>query len=87
MTRFVEGVFQSLHRFLARALMGTLTLSEWAMTGLSKLPAAVAAFLIALICSTCGALGLCVGAAFFLLKVRMMDECHPYYLETEVHEN
>jgi hypothetical protein len=51
--------------------MGTLTLSEWAMTGLSKLPAAVAAFLIALIYSTCGALSLCVGSAFFFLKVYM----------------
>ncbi|XP_021936660.1 GPI inositol-deacylase isoform X2 [Zootermopsis nevadensis] len=56
-------------RFLARSLTGTLTLSEWAMAGLSKLPAAVAAFLIALTCSTCGALSLCVGAAFFFLKL------------------
>ncbi|PNF36371.1 GPI inositol-deacylase, partial [Cryptotermes secundus] len=64
--------------FLAKALMGTLTLSEWAMTGLSKLPAAVAAFLLALIYSTCGALSLCVGAAFFFLKL-----CKTYenYLE------
>jgi hypothetical protein len=41
------------------------------MIGLSKLPAAVAAFLIALIYSTCGALSLCVAAAFFFLKVCM----------------
>jgi hypothetical protein len=66
-------IHSSLHRFLARALVGTLTLSEWAMTGLSTLPAAVAAFLIVLIYSTCGALSLCVGAAFFLLKVCMMS--------------
>jgi hypothetical protein len=60
----------SFHRFLARSITGTLTLSEWAMTGMSKLPAAVAAFLIGLMYSTCGALSLCVGAAFFFLKVQ-----------------
>lgn len=60
----------SFHRFLAKSLTGTLTVSEWAMAGLSKLPAAVVAFLIALMYSTCGALSLCVGAAFFFLKVQ-----------------
>lgn len=73
----------SFHRFLARSLTGTLTVSEWAMTGLSKLPAAVAAFLIALMYSTCGALSLCVGAAFFFLKVQywwfhLCCGCHPH---------
>ncbi|XP_069692336.1 GPI inositol-deacylase [Periplaneta americana] len=61
-------------RFIARTLTGTLTLSEWTMAGLSKLPAVLAAFLIALIYSTCGALSLCVGAAFFFLKLCKMYE-------------
>lgn len=73
----------SFHRFLAKSLTGTLTVSEWAMTGLSKLPAAVSAFLIALMYSTCGALSLCVGAAFFFLKVQywwfpLCCGCHPH---------
>ncbi|PSN32852.1 hypothetical protein C0J52_10314 [Blattella germanica] len=60
--------------FLARTLTGTMTFSEWALAGFAKLPAAVAAFLIALNYRTCGALSLCVGSAFFFLKLCKMYE-------------
>ncbi|CAG2067591.1 unnamed protein product [Timema podura] len=65
-------------RFLAKTVTGTVTISEWFLSGLGKLPSAVAAFLVALCYSTCGALSLGVGTTFFFLKLcKMYDD----YLE------
>ncbi|XP_068084428.1 GPI inositol-deacylase isoform X2 [Anabrus simplex] len=61
-------------RFLARTLTGTITWSEWAFAGMAKLPVVVAALLLALCYSTCGGLSLCVGAAFYFLKLCKMYE-------------
>lgn len=43
--------------------------SDYLISGLQKLPVVVAIALIALTLSTCGGLALCVGAAFYFLKV------------------
>ncbi|KAK7788803.1 hypothetical protein R5R35_010913 [Gryllus longicercus] len=61
-------------RFLARTITGTIMWSEWMLAGLAKLPITAAGFLIALSYSTCGALSLCVGGAFYFLKLCKMYE-------------
>lgn len=56
-------------RFLAKTITGCLHWSEWVLTCLSSLPITAACILIGLAYTTCGALSLCVGGAFFFLKL------------------
>lgn len=59
------------HRFLARSFTGSITWPDYLLSGLQKLPLLVASVLIVLCFITCGGLALCLGTAFYFLKVRV----------------
>ncbi|CAH0771704.1 unnamed protein product [Bemisia tabaci] len=66
--------------FLARYL-GSLTWSEWILSGLEQLPVIVSAVLIGLVNSTCGGLALSLGAIFYYLKLcSLYEDFLNYYI-------
>ena len=56
-------------RFITRIFTGIFSISEWVMVAVNKVPSAIAALLVAISLQTCGALGICLGACYFFLKV------------------
>ncbi|RZF49032.1 hypothetical protein LSTR_LSTR011394 [Laodelphax striatellus] len=60
-----QAVNKLVMRFLGHLVPGW---SDWVMSGLSKVPLAVAIFMVALCHSASGGLALAVGAVFYFLK-------------------
>lgn len=47
-------------------------MSEWAVNAMHRVPCVVAATLACLGLTTCGSLALCLGLAYYFLKVRLL---------------
>ncbi|KAF5288458.1 hypothetical protein FQR65_LT02110 [Abscondita terminalis] len=72
---FCESTFHKLTaKFLARALTGSVKLSDWLVGGLHKLPEIVATSLVVLSITTCGGLSLSLGCVFYFLKLTQMSQ-------------
>ncbi|KAK4874324.1 hypothetical protein RN001_013684 [Aquatica leii] len=72
---FCESTFHKLTaKFLARALTGSVKISDWLLGGFHKIPEIVATILVILSITTCGGLSLCLGCIFYFLKLTQMSQ-------------
>ncbi|XP_070530047.1 GPI inositol-deacylase-like isoform X2 [Cardiocondyla obscurior] len=61
-------------RFLARAITFSVTWSDWLLNGLNQLPLITTVFILSLIPTTCGALGVLISVFLYFLKLTRMYE-------------
>lgn len=63
-------------KFFTRTLGGTFKMSEWAVNAMHRVPCVVAATLACLGLTTCGSLALCLGLAYYFLKLtQLCQDC------------